>query len=94
MHHEMNGSIVHDLLMRLLDRSHTTEIQLSRIEGRLVSGDKRMGAIEDRLTRQERLGKRVPRWEHHAKWALRYLIPAGALWLTGSLELALKMLDK
>lgn len=73
-----------------------THEQLHRIDCRLEAGDARMSELSDRIGHLERRpSSEVPPAERLIKDGLRYLVPLGVLWGTGSVDAAamwLKML--
>lgn len=97
LHPPPQDGLVHTLLMRLMDHSDATMASLGRIETRLEHGDDRMDGHERRIARLEEGpskagGDQPSRVERLAmRWAA-YLIPAFALWATGSWDTALKVL--
>ena len=92
-----SGHPVWWLLERLMAGQDTTIASLSRIETRLEHGDDRMTSLDTRVTALEkapatqqdqpsRVERMVMRWS-------AYLIPAGALWATGSVDAAVKFTE-
>jgi len=91
----INGHAVPMMLGRLLERSDHTITQLGRIESRMEAGDQRMGEMTERIAALEQRPDAIPSAERWVKDALRYAVPLGVLYGTGSLEAAqmwLKML--
>jgi len=93
-----NGSAGQDLAIGLMigeirAAAHHTHARLDRIDHRLESGDRRMSEMTDRIASLERRPTSdVPTVEWLVKDALRYIVPLGVLYVTGSLEAALMWL--
>lgn len=86
----MDAPDVGMILGRLLERSETTVRRLDTIDERLRSGDRTMSELREdvaSLKKEPRIGAA----ERLIKEGLRYLVPLGVLWATGSLDAAVKM---
>jgi hypothetical protein len=80
------------ILGRLLERSEAILHRLNGIDGRLETGDRRMGEMTDRIAALERRKKdAMPAIERGIKVLLPYLIGLVTLAATGSIEKALQI---
>lgn len=88
------------LLGRLDERSAAIVTRLETIDTRLERGDERMDEIAERLAKLETPARRepetrdtsIPHWEIVLKASLPYLLAALALALTGSTDLARRLI--
>ena len=89
-HQPDHGHSLPMMLGRLLERSEHLLLGQGRIEQRLEAGDARFQKHEDRIAKLEQRPEEVSRLERLIKRWAAYLIPAGVLLATGSLETAIK----
>jgi hypothetical protein len=77
----------------LIGRSEAILHHLARIDRRLCQGDERMDELAEGIRRIEKMQETTSAGpaERWAKDLLRWLVPLGALWATGSLEAALRI---
>lgn len=80
------------LMGRLLERSDTALDRLEKIESRLQAGDSRMEGLASQIAALDRPKDGPPGWERAVKTVLPYLIGAGVLMGTGSVDSALKIM--
>lgn len=81
-------------LGQLDGRSEEMLRRLSSIDGRLKEGDQRMNDLGESIKKLEQAHEKttigaIERW---IKEGLRFLIPLGVLWATGSIEAASRVL--
>lgn len=80
------------MLGRLLERSEHTAESVTRIETRLELGERQFQEHASRLSKLEAGGNEESRVERKVKLWLAYLLPAGALYVTESWQIAVEIL--